>query len=311
MTDLPPHLVLLGSCTGFGLTAMMLVGWLGASVRRSAKGGYAAVPSERREALRAQAVSNSGMFKLALPLIQMLAPLFRTQSCESLRAYVGAPYAKAGHPGGLDEAELLAMSLLLGVGATALLVVAFAGLLGGGGAVLGLLGIPAGLMLTVGSLKTRGELREKRIMASLPYVLDLLVLVLRSGTSINQAIERVVQDYAGHPVGEEFGQVLAEIQLGSDRRGAFRRLAQRLELDDIQIVVDNILQSEELGWPLADTLERLSDRLNTRRSLRAQEYAGSAGVMVMLPSTLVLMSVVLLMFGPLIVRFVRGEMSFG
>ena len=99
-------------------------------------------------------------------------------------------------------------------------------------------------------------------MRALPYSLDLLVLMLRSGTSLRIALGRVIEDYQRHPLGIELGQVIAEIDVGSPRVEAFKKMAERLKLADIKSLVDAIVQSEELGWPLADTLERLADRIN-------------------------------------------------
>ena len=103
--------------------------------------------------------------------------------------------------------------------------------------------------------------------------------------------------------------MLAEMEMGSDRQDAFEGLLQRVPLEDVRQVVDNIVQAEELGWPLADTLKRLSDRVANERVLRAEETAGRASVMVMLPSTLILAAVVLILFGPIIVRALRGDYS--
>ena len=94
--------------------------------------------------------------------------------------------------------------------------------------------------------------------------------------------------------------------MGAPRADAIRRLAQRLGNQDITALADSMVQSEELGWPLADTLARQADRMASERILAAQAKAGAAGVWVMLPSTLVLMGAVLLLFGPMIVRFMRG-----
>jgi len=136
-------------------------------------------------------------------------------------------------------------------------------------------------------------------------VMDLIVLCLRSGTSLHVALNRVAQDYAGHPVGDEFGQVLLEINLGVPRSQAFRHLVDRVPDLETRELIDTITQAEELGWPLADAIEQLADRLNSQRVVKAQDTAGVAGAMVMLPSALVMASAVLLLFGPTIVRLLR------
>jgi tight adherence protein C len=171
------------------------------------------------------------------------------------------------------------------------------------------LGFPMGYLMLVSSLKTRAQIREVDILKALPYLLDLITLMLRSGTSLRLALVRVVNDYEGHPIGVEFGQVLAEIDMGASRVDAFKKLADRLKISDISQLTDAILQSEELGWPLAETLERLADRIQNERMLKAQATAGAAGVYVMIPSTLVLVSSVLLLFSPLIVSYMRGGIN--
>ena len=109
---------------------------------------------------------------------------------------------------------------------------------------------------------------------------------------------------------QDMADVLAEIDVGSPRAEAFKKMAGRLKIPDITALVDALVQSEELGWPLADTLEGLADRLSGERMLRAQSTAGAAGVYVMLPSTLVLLSAVLLLFAPFIVRYlVTGTLA--
>ena len=67
-----------------------------------------------------------------------------------------------------------------------------------------------------------------------------------------------------------------------------------MKSNDIAALADAIVQSEELGWPLADTLERQADRMAAERILQAQSKAGAAGVLVMIPSTLVLLAAIIL-----------------
>lgn len=263
--------------------------------------------SMRRAEMRRRAVTNSPLWAVFLPLVHGVSRLVGAVSPEPLRAYLRGPYARAGYPGGLDDDELVALALLLGIAFMVLIGFSATVLVGHWLTWTGLLGLPLGFLAVVSHLKTRAAEREQEILRALPYVLDLIVLILRSGTALGIALARVVEDYREHPLGDELGQVLAEINMGSPRATAFREMSHRLKINDVTALADSIVQSEELGWPLADTLERLADRLSTERMLKAQATAGAAGVYVMLPSTLVLMSSVLLLFGPVIVRLLRGE----
>lgn len=264
--------------------------------------------SQRRGQRRQKAMDRSPAWRFLLGVLRVPAGVVSRMDLQGLRNYVREPYARAGYPGGLDEDELVALGLLLAVAAGAMTAFVLGVLAGGVWAVLGLPAMAAGFLLMVSFLQNHAQARQQQILKAMPYVLDLLVLILRSGTSLNLALARVVADYGDHPVGEELGQVLSEIEMGAPRAEAVRRLAQRLNNQDITALADSMVQSEELGWPLADTLARQADRMAAERILAAQAKAGAAGVWVMLPSTLVLMGAVLLLFGPMIVRFMRGDL---
>jgi tight adherence protein C len=263
----------------------------------------ATLTSMRRAEMRQRAMETSPVFRFSLPIIGALSGMINNLGLEPLRQYVHEPYVRAGYPGGLDDDELVATGALLSVLFTiglGFLSVAFFGI---DLVWLALLGLPLGFMAVVAHLKSAAKEREVEIMRAMPYAMDLLVLMLRSGTSMRIALGRLIEDYQGHSLGIELGQVIAEIDVGSPRTEAFKKMADRLKIPDITSLVDAIVQSEELGWPLADTLERLADRINAERILNAQATAGAAGVYVMLPSTLVLMSAVLLLFAPFLVRY--------
>jgi tight adherence protein C len=260
--------------------------------------------SMRRAEMRQIALHGSPLFRLGLPMISSVAVSVNRLGLDPIREYLHDPYVRAGYPGGLDDDEVVATGALLAIAFALGLAFVSAAIVGIGFVWVGLIGLPLGFVALVGHLKNKAEERQIAILRALPYALDLLVLMLRSGTSMRIAMSRVIEDYSRHPLGVELGQVLAEIDVGAHRADAFKKMAERLKIPDITSLVDAIVQSEELGWPLADTLERLADRINAERMLRAQATAGAAGVYVMLPSTLVLLSAVILLFAPFIVSYI-------
>jgi tight adherence protein C len=259
--------------------------------------------SMRRAEMRQIALNESPLFRSFLPLISSVAATVNRLGLEPLRQYYHDPYVRAGYPMGLDDDEVVALGILLAAAFMLGLGFVVGAIVGVAFVWIALIGIPVGFMALGAHLKTKAEERQIEIMRALPYALDLLVLMLRSGTSMRIALARVIDDYTRHPLGVELGQVLAEIDVGAPRADAFKKMAERLKNPDITSLVDAIVQSEELGWPLADTLERLADRMNAERVLRAQAKAGAAGVYVMLPSTLVLLSAVMMLFAPFIVKY--------
>jgi|GEM_PF-1237137 len=303
-------LLKLGAAGMFGVAVAMLTLVAYRLIQRkqeSIRSGVAGVISMRRADMREQALRDSLIFRFMLPFIAMLAGPVNRLGFEPVKEYLHDPYVKAGYPGGLDDDELVAVGAMMGVVFTILIGYTAAALVGWGWVWLALLGMPMGLLGLQAHLKTRAKEREIEILRALPYMLDLLVLMLRSGTSLRIALGRVVEDYGRHAIGVEFGQVLAEIDVGAPRPDSFRKMSDRLKIADVTSLVDAIVQSEELGWPLAGTLERLADRLNSERLLMAQSKAGSAGVYVMLPSTLVLVATMLILFSPFLVRLLRSN----
>jgi len=286
---------------GAAVTLLTLAAWN--LVRKRSRRSAAFIASIRRVEMRQAALQNSPAFRYALPLIMTLAATMERLGLEPLRQYVHEPYVRAGYPGGLDDDELVATGMLVSIILMAMIGFMAVAFFGPAMVWLALMGLPLGFFGMVAHLKTRAEEREVEMLRAMPYVIDLLVLMLRSGTSMRIAMARVIDDYQRHPFGVELGQVLAEIEVGSPRAEAFKKMADRLKIPDITSLVDAIVQSEELGWPLADTLERQADRIHSERVLRAQATAGAAGVLVMLPAALVLASAVLLLFAPFIVRY--------
>jgi tight adherence protein C len=292
-------------CFGAAATCLGVVAYRGLR-GEVVEGVLPADPSIRRAEMRRRALANSPAYAFFLVWLRIPALLLSRLGTTPLRRYVREPYARAAYPGGLEEDELVALGVVLSLAAGLFVGFSAAVIAGPGYAWFGLCALPCGFLGMVSYFQTRAEVRESQILKSMPYVLDLIVLILRSGTSLTIALRKVVADYNEHPVGDELGQVLAEIEMGAPRVESLRRLAERVKAADIGALAEAIAQSEELGWPLADTLERQADRMAAERILMAQSKAGAAGVLVMIPSTLVLLAAIILLFGPILVRFMQG-----
>ena len=292
-------------CFGAAATCLGIVAYRGLRSER-VDGAILADPSIRRAEMRRRALDRSPAYGFFLVWLRVPAVLLSRLGLDSLRHYVREPYARAAYPGGLEDEEIVALGALLSLTAAVFVGFSAAVIFGPTFAWAGIFALPLGFLGMVSYLKTRAEIREAQIVKAMPYVLDLIVLILRAGTSLTIALRKVVEDYSEHPVGDELGQVLAEMEMGASRVEALRRLSDRIKASDIAALSDAIVQSEELGWPLADTLQRQADRIAAERILQAQSKAGAAGVLVMIPSTLVLLAAIILLFGPVLVRFMQG-----
>lgn len=153
-------------------------------------------------------------------------------------------------------------------------------------------------------IKRRAERRLILIKRRMPYLLDLLTLLMEAGSSFIHALQQAVHEFARQPVAEEFGRVLADMNMGKARSEAFDSIRRRLDDDEINSIIAAILQSEELGTPITSIFRTQAEVLRVKRSQRAEKIAGEAGVNMLLPGVLVMASTVLLILGPFVLNYV-------
>jgi len=100
-------------------------------------------------------------------------------------------------------------------------------------------------------------------------LLDVLVLVkgaVQSGYSLMQALDLAVKEIPA-PASEEFGRILREIRLGFTLEAALNNLAERMENDDLQIVVTAIIINAQVGGSLSTILEATISTIRDRMHL--------------------------------------------
>ena len=149
------------------------------------------------------------------------------------------------------------------------------------------------------------QYRLTLIKRRLPYFLDLMTLLMEAGASFLDALKQSVQEFSGHAIADEFGRVLTDMNMGKTRRESFDNLRHRLSDDEISSIVGSIIQSEELGTPLAEVFRTQSDVLRVKRSQRAETIAAEAAVRMLLPGVLIMAAAVLLILGPFMLNYLR------
>ncbi len=163
-------------------------------------------------------------------------------------------------------------------------------------------------VMTVWFLRRRlaqtAQYRLLLIKRRMPYFLDLLTLLMEAGASFLNALKQAVQEFEGHAIAVEFGRVLTDMNMGKTRREAFDNLRIRLNDDEISSIVGSIIQSEELGTPLADVFRTQADVLRVKRTQRAETVAAEAGVKMLLPGVLIMAAAVLIILGPFMLNYV-------
>src|SRR5208337_2322606 len=157
-------------------------------------------------------------------------------------------------------------------------------------------------------LKRKMKERQRRIRLALPDGLDLTVICVEAGLSLDQAMMRVGQDLShSHPeLSAEFHLFDLETRAGKPRVEALRNLAERTGVDDIRSLVSTLIQTDRFGTSVAQALRVHSDSLRTERRQRAEEQAAKTTVKMIIPLVLFVMpSLIFVTVGPAVIQLLH------
>ncbi|MDP3338810.1 type II secretion system F family protein [Frigidibacter sp.] len=121
----------------------------------------------------------------------------------------------------------------------------------------------------------RVESRQKEMQNGFPDALDMLLVCVEAGQSVDQAIIRVAKELeAGFPaLAEEFEMVAYEVKAGKEKATVLRGFAERAGLPDISSFVTVMIQSQTFGTSIADALRVYAADMRDKRVMRAEELA--------------------------------------
>jgi len=127
--------------------------------------------------------------------------------------------------------------------------------------------------------------RQGKIRRGLPDVLDLLVICIEAGLSLDQATVRTAEELrAAQPaIGDELGVVVLEQRAGIARAEAWKGFGERTGVDSVRSLVSILIQSEKFGTSVAKTLRTHSDTLRTQRRQKVEELAAKTTVKLVFP----------------------------
>lgn len=151
----------------------------------------------------------------------------------------------------------------------------------------------------------RIEARQQQVAESFPDSLDMLVVCVEAGLSLDAAIQRVSRELAlSHPVlAEEFDLVSLELRAGRGRDEALHGLADRTGVDDIRSFVSILVQTQHFGTSIANSLREQANDLRLLRMQRAREKAGKLPVKLIFPiMAFIFPAMFLVILGPAMIR---------
>jgi tight adherence protein C len=242
-------------------------------------------------------------------LDELLRPVSRLSTGTAIQ--IRLKLSQAGNPAGLTPTGFqavrystaalfaiigLALGVVLPLGMPVLFQVPLAG------AVLAVFGF----LLPGLWLEQRIGQRRRQIQRSLAEATDLLTLVVESGMSLDEGLLSITERFH-NALGDEIGKVLREIRLGRPRMAALEHMANTAGVPDLHHLVESIVQSDQMGVPIARLLRVQATEMRRRQRQGAQERAAQASSRMVFPMVGCIFPVLwIVLLGPAIIQVLRS-----
>jgi tight adherence protein C len=161
-------------------------------------------------------------------------------------------------------------------------------------------------------LKNRIGKRQLSIKRAFPDALDLLLICVESGMSIEAAFKRVSGEIGSQSIAlaEELTLTTAELSYLQDRKTAYENLAKRTDLDGVKSVCMALQQAEKYGTPLAQTLRVMSQENRDMRMSDAEKKAAGLPPKLTVPMILFFLPVLfVVILGPAAIRVMSTQQT--
>lgn len=267
-------------------------------------------PTVNRRIARAMGADSDTIFEqpLLAPFLNLLVNLASRLNLPKIRADVRQNLDASGNATGYTVEQYLGLCLLSSI-TIGIIGGALESWLGGG---LLLIVFPVcavgGFYVPLIFLNAARGRRVIRIAKQLPYTLDLIALVMAAGSSFSEAVETLIRDNPDDDLNQELRIALSEIEYGATRAAALRNLGLRIPLESLRSVVASVNQSEKLGTPMSAILKVQADMLRVHRGVIAEKKSASASLRILVPSMMIMISVVVIVFSPMIIRYLKGDL---
>lgn len=151
--------------------------------------------------------------------------------------------------------------------------------------------------------------RQDSIRKAFPDALDLLLICVESGMSIEAAFQKVASEIGTQSVelAEELGLATAELSYLQERRQAYENLASRTGLPGVKAVATSLIQAERYGTPLGQSLRVMAQENRDMRMAEAEKKAAGLPPKLTVPMIVFFLPVLFgVILGPAIIKVMSG-----
>lgn len=160
-------------------------------------------------------------------------------------------------------------------------------------------------MILVSNAVTR---RQQELQRAFPDALDLTVICVEAGLSLDAAFSRVADDLGSNAraISEEIGLTTAELAFLSDRRQALENLSERTGTPSVKALVTALIQSERYGTPLGTALRVVAQESRDTRMSKAEEKAAALPAKLTVPMVTFFLPVLfMVLIGPTVIQVLK------
>ena len=168
--------------------------------------------------------------------------------------------------------------------------------------------VPVGFYLPHLVLTNQLQTRQAEFVRSFPDGLDLLVICVEAGLSMEAAFHRVTEEMAATApiLSQEFGLTTAELAYLGDRSLALNNFSDRMAIDPVKSLCTSLIQSEKYGTPLAMALRVISKEQRETRMAKVDEKAAALGAKLTVPMIAFFLPVIfIVVLGPAVIQMME------
>ncbi|MBK8971101.1 MAG: type II secretion system F family protein [Hahellaceae bacterium] len=163
----------------------------------------------------------------------------------------------------------------------------------------------SGAFLPLLALREARIKREKQMRRDLPVFLDFIIMAVEAGLNLTGGMQQAAKLGPDGPLRQELSIVLRDIRTGLNRQKALRQLADRVQLNELTLLVNALIQAEKSGASMGHTLRIQADQRRTERFQQAEKLAMQAPVKLIFPLIVFIFPVTFLILGfPIVMKFI-------
>jgi tight adherence protein C len=159
------------------------------------------------------------------------------------------------------------------------------------------------------TLKRALKKRQERIDKALPDVLDLMIVSLEAGLSLQSTLNHVADEVRriSKDLHQEMRITNAELRTGIPRDNALKNLGERTGVQSVKSLVALMVQSEKMGASIAHSLRTHADFVRVQRGQRAEELAAKMPIKIIFPTLFCIFpSIFIVVLGPAAIQIYRS-----